>query len=430
MVATSDKAIPKPNFYDTKRIRLTSPLLHIGSELQSLNPFEYVATSDRVFYPNSEALARALYKRGALPDYIARIEARESIISLLEDVFGDEWQREKDDRGNPLFPKHRICRKWTNNRITDLRPAIRNGMGQLYIPGSSIKGAIRTAIAYYLLKHEDTYRLPEEKRTSHIEQQLRERIGGGSLKKTAKFADDELFMDDIFANFKLSYQGKQAKTKNKPSPNTDFMRAVQVTDSQPIEFTVIKRRDKKIPYNIPAIAEVIVSSRFPNGKAKYRASLYVEIIHNIRTEFSISVDTDMLKWFQHRQGMKLPFQNTQDLLNICQEFAQEQWEAERFYWQNISSNPDAGDRNLDFSLIKERVYQQEACPYSLRLGWGSGLLGTTVGLCLDEELVEKIRDACGIAAPQFEAPKSRRTVVNSKGEIRYVPGWTNLKILE
>lgn len=56
----------------------------------------------------------------------------------------------------PLFPDVRP--KWTldeMHRVTDLRPMIRNGFGQLYIPGSSIKGAIRTAIAYHLLAYAD-----------------------------------------------------------------------------------------------------------------------------------------------------------------------------------------------------------------------------------------------------------------------------------
>lgn len=52
-----------------------------------------------------------------------------------------------------------------------------NGMGQLFIPGSSIKGAITTAIAYHLLKHGDRYQIPSSKQVSEIEKTLRQKLG-------------------------------------------------------------------------------------------------------------------------------------------------------------------------------------------------------------------------------------------------------------
>jgi len=64
----------------------------------------------------------------------------------------------------------------------------------------------------------------------------------------------------------------------------------------------------------------------------------------------------------------------------------------------------------------------------MRLGWGSGMTGTTIGLCFDDELRENIRDICGLKAPGFEAPKSRRTILGSDGDIKFLPGWIKFKI--
>ena len=47
--------------------------------------------------------------------------------------------------------------------------------------------------------------------------------------------------------------------------------------------------------------------------------------------------------------------------------------------------------------------------------------GTTMGLLLNDDLRAEIRDTCGIKAPGFEAPKSRRTIRNTNGEIAFVP---------
>nr|WP_231510490.1 hypothetical protein [Fischerella sp. PCC 9605] len=57
------------------------------------------------------------------------------------------------------------------------------------------------------------------------------------------------------------------------------------------------------------------------------------------------------------------------------------------------------------------------------------MTGTTIGLCFDDELRAELRDICGIKAPGFEAPKSRRTVMNLNGEIKFVPGWVKFKTL-
>ena len=233
-------------------------------------------------------------------------------------------------------------------------------------------------------------------------------------------------MDNLFTNFSLTYQDK--KVPAKIGPNTDLMRAIEVTDSQPLlEDKTVNKRGKEVTLNLPVVAEVIVSSRFDNYTAKYRASIYTEMVRNVQTEFTLSLDTEMLSWFRHRQDMKIPFQTIDDLIKICSEFAQEQWDAEYDYWQNIKNNQNAQGKNLNFSDIRS-FYELEKCPFTLRLGWGTGMNGTTIDLLLKEELKAQIRDAAGIKAPQFEAPKSRRTVMSANGEIKYVPGWAKFKL--
>jgi CRISPR-associated protein Csm5 len=428
MTTATDNAFTKPEVYETRQIQLTSPLLHIGSEVSRLNPFEYVQNAKRVYLPDQEALAKGLLQRGRLQDYLQAIVTREDITPILEQAFGDTWQNETDAEGNPLFPKVKTSHKWTELRITDLRPIIRNGFGQIYIPGTSIKGAIRTAIAYHLIKHDDRYQIPNPTRLSEIEQKLRRTFSRGQLsQREQKFLDDGLFMDQLFTDFSLRYQGKAIPAKQ--GPNTDFMRAIKVSDSKPLfETRTTTRKGQPRIDNDPIVTEVIVSSHFPDYKAKYRASIYAEMVRNVRTEFTLSLDTEMLSWFHHNQNMQLPFRSIDDILQICQEFAQDQWDFEHDYWQQIKNNPNAQGRNLDFGYIRE-IYETETCPFHLRLGWSSGMTGVTIDLLLEDELRAEIRDTCGIKAPGFAAPKSRRTVVSSKGEIRFVPGWIKFKVL-
>lgn len=428
MITNAENAIVKPDFFESKRIRLSSQILHIGSQFGELNPFEYVQTPGRVYIPNQDLLAKALFQRGRLQEYINRIEDREEIGELLEDTFGDNWRGQKlDDR--PLFPPTGISRKWTEDKITNFRLMIRNGLGEIYLPGTSIKGAIRTAVAYHLLKHPDKYGVPQKNQLSAIEKQLRDKMG--ELKRKAKFTDDRLFMDSLFSNFSL-YFNKQKYDVKSCSANTDFMRAVKVTDTQPLlESQAVNKKGKTLYKNLPVAAKVIVSSRLENYNAKYRESIYAEMVWNVKTEFTISIDTKMLSWFRHNEGMKIPFDNVEELLNICREFARDQWNAEIEYWENIQNNTHWG-QNLDFDLLWEKYYEKPNCPYDLRIGWGSSILGTTISMLYkDENLAREVLDVChsNNKAPGFEAPKSRRVVLNSKGEIRYVPGWVNFEVL-
>lgn len=68
------------------------------------------------------------------------------------------------------------------------------------------------------------------------------------------------------------------------------------------------------------------------------------MIFNVRCEFTITLDVEMLSWFNHNQGMKLPFNSIEELVNICQEFSQIQWDGEYDYWNNINDNKDKGKK--------------------------------------------------------------------------------------
>lgn len=418
---TSSQPLVKPQFKETATIRLTAPLIHIGSELQQLNPFEFIATSDRIYFPNQETLGQLLVQRGLLDDYVETIKARQSLVPLLQKAFGDQWLSVKDGAGNPLFPNAIASRNWTDQPIEQLRPMIRNKYSQPYIPGSSIKGAIRTAIAYHFLKYPNRCGVPEAQRVSAIEAQLRQSMG--NLKRERGQIGDRLFMKDLFSQNHLTYQSHSPEARQ--GPNTDFMRAIQVSDTPPIHRREVQKKGQTFIYNQAIVAEVMVISHFPNKKAKHRASIFAECLFNTQTSFHLTLDTEMLSWFKNRAGLKIPFSNITELLNICQDFAQDQWDADYNYWQEIQNNRDQG-RSLNFDFVRQR-YDKEDCPYGLRLGWASGMNGTTVGLQLPEDLRQEIRDQSGIKAPGFQAPKTRRIAVNANGDLSYPPGWATLK---
>jgi|GEM_PF-412071 CRISPR-associated protein Csm5 len=450
----------KKNNYEYKRIQLTSPLLHIGvGETGALNLFEYIQENGNIYFPNLTALVEVLHnpeniqkskaiQKARKPqesrseflkqfeqlsqDYIRVIETQPAdqvkligkILSdlkrLYDQALGKKWLDNET-----IIPDTAISNKWVNRLIArDIAPMIRNGFGEIYIPGSSIKGAIRTAIAYYLLKHQ----VPKQK--SEIEQQLATVMSSDQIKKNKKFMDDQKLTESqlsfnsyLFSNFKLKLPDYKQPFGKPDTANTDFLRAIKVTDSIPLLI------DDETEENLPVVAEVLTSS-FQESKglrmATKKAYNCLEMIWNLKSESYIVIDKAMLDQFQHEQRMQLPskLKTVQGILEICQEFAQHQWEHEQRYWSSITDSP-----NLNFSSVRE--FYANPCSYNLRLGSGSGMTGTTVDLLFQEATRAKIRDACGKPTNSTETPKSRRTALipNQGNPIKQPLGWVNLTVI-
>jgi CRISPR-associated protein Csm5 len=419
MEITSDKSLLKPEAFETKRVRLISPCLHIGSQYQRLNRFEYVQAGNKVYLQDQEALARALHQKGKLPEYIRAIDENRNIIELLRQAFGSEWQNASDTSDNPIFPTTGISQGWAE-KVTELRPMIRDGFGRIYIPGTSIKGAIRTAIIYHLIKHGQV----KNAQRSDIENRLYQKLKENKIARNKHV--DAIFMEQVICDFNLRHlNGKLIFPAS--MQNRDLLRAIRVSDSTPLLPEDIKRKDGIVRFNRAVSSEVLVTSHFEDNKAKYRASIYAELMTFARTEFTVSIDHQLLTHFSHREGMDIPFKNVQDILDICKEYTQDQWQHERKYWTSIKNNPQD---HLDFHFIRTEFYGREDCQFNMRLGWGSGMMGTTIDLLLEETLCQQIRDAAGIKAPGFRAPKSRRSVLDQDGDIKLVPGWAQLRIIK
>ena len=244
----------------------------------------------------------------------------------------------------------------------------------------------------------------------------------------------EHYAKKMFSDFVLKYQGREFPCESESNScesesNSDFMRAIRVSDSEPLLKT---GRDK----NISVVAEVVTSSFTTDGKqrmAKYagnnKYTTNVEMVWNVETEFILSIDTKMLSWFESKQGIQIPskLKTVAGLIEICKEFAQAQWNHEHCYWDKLLDHPS--DQTLDFSSIRE-LYKQE-CGHSLRLGWASGMTGTTIGLQFEESTRASIRNACGKPTNASEAPKSRRTVINptQPNAPKEVLGWVKFQVL-
>jgi CRISPR-associated protein Csm5 len=420
MSVSSIAAKTRSKLFETRRIQLTSPLFHIGGVISQLSPFEYVKTGDRVYLPNLDALMSGIQQVGRMEEYVSLVKSRKPIVNFLRSVFGEDWNQATGREGELIFPPRMSSLVWGNcESIGDLRPMIRDGFGRLYIPGTSIKGAIRTAIAYHMVKQNAA-------KSSDIESRLRQLLDNRRINSpnstASKFTNNfsGKVMEELFAGFVLNARGKRITGAH--SANTDFMRVVHLSDSAPL-----------LPqdgFNLAIVTEVIACSytRANGNQVKKRASIWPELVQSVKTPFTLGLDPEMLSWFEQPQGRKIPFQSIADLLVICREFAQAQWSYDRAYWQSKSSNLDD---KLDISDI-QRFYEPEACPYDLRIGWGCGLSGTTIQRGLQGpdvgQLTMDLRNACWSKhRSDYEAPKSRRVAVGPSGRLAFPLGWVKFE---
>jgi CRISPR-associated protein Csm5 len=102
--------------YESKIVKLSSPILHIGSQYGQLNPFEFVQRGSQIYLPNKDLLTKVLHKKGGsfLNDYIDAIDKGESIAPLLQKAFKENWDQVKTDDNLPIFPEKRPL--WTKKQ--------------------------------------------------------------------------------------------------------------------------------------------------------------------------------------------------------------------------------------------------------------------------------------------------------------------------
>ena len=234
-------------------------------------------------------------------------------------------------------------------RETEIREVMKNPFGRPIIPGSSIKGIIRTALLWGLIDDDN----PEaqeafEYSVNYLKEQLQRR-----------------------PNRSWVGQGIERHVLGK-DPNHDLMRAVQVSDTAPIPiealemgvaWTVTLNRDGEL-----------VQKR--EGNREYKT--FVEQIRVEQTlDFSIKIDKSLFRPLEKRE---LEYSDRQEEV-ICEKLAKTcnlvakglaEEEAEFYDYYRL---PELA--NFYESFLNQ-IENLPAGAFVLPLGWGTGYLAKTV----------------------------------------------------
>lgn len=379
---------------DRRKIRFSVKTpIHIGTRDGKLTGLEFLSFAGNTYIINEDMFSKFLFKNNLLDDFTHAVSESESPLKLLDFLVRKEKKSEIPGLAATMS-RFKIRGQVGGN---DFRPFIRDGANEIYIPATSIKGALRTAIIYGLLKADKDYKKVENRVQDSIT-----RLSGKPSKGFSSWLQNECLSP-------IRLTGKAT------AQHRDIFRCLSVRDAYPIgkvdnrvikvEFLCKGKSGK--PYfkydkgqNMVVWAEVLVSGEF---------------------ETEIFWDNLLFNQFQSKAKKDEPLikflsSGLDSVFSACFEMSHDVADFEKKFFPSVSegtpSNPSS-----ELSDLYSRYSGNH-----IRIGYGSGMLGTTVNLLFEEEVRQEIRNRCGIPRNGDPAPKSRRVYKNAANQ--WLPlGW-------
>lgn len=307
--------------YKTYRLKITvlTPL-HIGNGREMLKDYDYAIHGKRTWRINENALLEA---QEVEDPRVAEMLARVKPAQLLkQEDFTDD---------SPYF---RYVLKGTPKSSAEgavLREQIKDAFDHPYLPGTTVKGALRTVLGWHLWG----------------QKRLRPEVGklGGSPKFAASGYERDLF-------------GK--------NPNHDLLRALHVTDSAPLDTGAL----------------MLVNVRVLTRGGKPGSPVELEAIrHDTVIESELKLDTVLFS--QWAKARELYLSNSDVLLNFAEVARQHSRNAieRELNWARGLTN----GKNLINHYESMRQFALSPKQFFLQLGWGGAWEQKTFGSRLKQD---------------------------------------------
>jgi len=311
------------------QIEILTPL-HIGSG-EEIDPYEYVIKAGRLYKIN---LADFLYHLSpAEQEKFDKIST--DIVRLRQFIRNkanfDKFSEFSVEVSNTVESVYETKFQDIHNQLV-ISPFIRE-LSSPFIPGSSLKGAMRTAVIFELFQGEANKKM----RADIFEAELLKSQRGFYSEKDQRFITRGLDGGkDPFRAIKI--------TDAKLPENTTYIERVE---------TFSRKSGKIEPLNIQILKEITHSS-FQNK--------HVAVIGELR------IDDELIK---RNREIKLKSINKDFILRACANFTREIIDSELEYFADHPTT-EICEQLRNESLDKES--------FLLRLGWGSGFNSMTVNL--------------------------------------------------
>jgi CRISPR-associated protein Csm5 len=392
-------------------LKILSPV-HVGSRQGSIRGLEFVHHQGWVYLIDEDKLARLLVEKGAVSRFITTVEQGPVNIGRFLQNLGVSL-----DQVLPHLT--RLAIRGGTPEMQEFRPHIRDAYGRVFLPGSTIKGVFRTAILYRLLA--------DPQWAASTKDLVERQTPCQSYRTKVWFSQNHLQRQGL-QDFSL------IPAMKKIGPQTDILRCLTIRDAYPLDD--VTTSVVSIDFLSYGTEQGFYFSKKKKG-AQDALHVWVEAIDPSSQDKPPIFRLDLVwnrELFDHfrKNNKSLPVRGLEDLLTATEDLNNAIIEHERnFYAQVPPSQPqgafDRGETKSPGLSPAESLGQWYAGMGGslLRLGFGVGMLSTTINLRLDKTQRQKIRDHCGHARPGDVAPKSRRIWRNFQGQC-YPLGWIEI----
>lgn len=401
--------------HDTYRLTITtlSPL-HIGTGNTLIEGYDYVLgpkNDTRAWVLDQDILAETLFRRSEqlssgdisteggdlrslLADRLNKLNKRRPtpFCRMVDGESADELLEEDDyGKDSPLF-RYKI-KSDERTSVDRIREQIKDCHDRPYIPGSSLKGALRTAVAYV-----------------------------GWQERKLDFDPSELDDSPESAGQPLERRVLNGRSSDpSKAPNYDILRALQVGDSAPDDQQRLQLFTVRVVTGSKKSGPAIGLEAIPPG-VTFTATLTVDGFLQrsyVAQTLGWSAD-DQLKWLR-----VIP--------QVVNAFTRHRIDGERIRW-GTSGGPI---QSFYETLYRQLGQLDKRSEFLLQLGWGGGWDSKTFGdiLTRDGQVFEKVVEKYGktmVRQGKYKAgdtyPKSRRVVVNSSEQPECPLGWIKVKM--
>jgi len=276
-----------------------------------------------------------------------------------------------------------------NPGSTKIRACIRDPFWRPYIPGSTLKGAIRTAILEELVTAESPQRRQQWARRAVQRNQQ------GQPPDRRYVARNTLERDLLM--------GKVPNRANES--NYDLLRALHVSDSEPVDA-------KQVQIGLTWVHTLRNNQLVPKRVGQEEYKMFVEWLRvGAQTRLTIRIDERLLQgdYLQQLGFGKAQVETLRDFTVACNERATALMEHEAAFYEDYDLPAIA----RFYQTLLKRLQQVEAQRgFVLNIGWGGGWETKTVTNPLTEGLdeeYERIRQTYNLGRRDSEEfPKTRR----------------------
>jgi CRISPR-associated protein Csm5 len=337
-----------------------------------------------------------LQKKKLIDSYVSAVSREGCRFKLLE-FFKNKGITLKEDDLIYLSGGRKTKLQGDASRLTEYRPFIRDGFGDIFIPGTSMKGVIRTAILYNFLS---TFKKADS--------QGFQKVVEDKISKDIDFRKEKRIKNKILFEWGIKkwLEGfALPESDERESPHTDWLRMLHVSDAYPVnEIETIL-----IPANV--LKKERNGWQYKKEYSGQTTTIWTECIpENTTFGFDISWDKRLLEEFKKLNNTIVLPQGLGEVFDNINNWSKDIFEFEKSF--------SSGNDLLNW-------YKDNKANF--RIGFGSGMTSTTISILLPDELRKKIRNFAGRDKQNDIAPKSRRIWLKNNHLIPF--GWVVMEVL-